>query len=71
MAIDEAARRRGLATALLAEAERLARNGGGRRIALHAQTDALALYERAGYRARGERFDECGIEHLALEKDLA
>jgi predicted GNAT family N-acyltransferase len=71
MAVSAAARRKGLATALLTEAERLARLGGAGRMTLHAQTGALALYERAGYMARGERFMDCGIEHLTMEKDLA
>jgi predicted GNAT family N-acyltransferase len=55
---------------LLAEAEREARAGDARRIGMHAQTDALALYRRAGFRPYGERFDEEGIEHLGMEKDL-
>ncbi len=40
------------------------------RIGMHAQTGALALYERAGYTPYGERFDEEGIEHLGMEKHL-
>jgi predicted GNAT family N-acyltransferase len=43
---------------------------GGRRIELAAQTAALALYERAGYAAYGDRFLEAGIEHLMMDKDL-
>jgi predicted GNAT family N-acyltransferase len=37
---------------------------------LHAQTYALPLYERAGYRTRGSVFWEAGIEHVAMEKEL-
>ena len=64
-------RGRGVGAALLAEAEREARAAGARRIGLHAQTDALALYERSDYTPYGERFDEEGIEHLGMEKHLA
>ena len=64
------ARGRGIAGRLLAAAEAEARKAGARRIGMHAQTDALGLYERAGYRAYGERFDEEGIEHLGMEKHL-
>jgi predicted GNAT family N-acyltransferase len=64
------ARGRGIAGRLLAAAEAEARKAGARRIGMHAQTDALRLYERAGYRAYGERFDEEGIEHLGMEKHL-
>jgi predicted GNAT family N-acyltransferase len=70
MAVAASARRRGIALRLLAEAEARARALGGRRIALAAQTGALPLYERAGYRAYGERFQDAGIEHLMMEKDL-
>ena len=49
---------------------REARAAGARRIGLHAQTDALGLYERAGFTPYGERFEEEGIEHLGMEKRL-
>jgi predicted GNAT family N-acyltransferase len=68
MAVAVSARRRGLASALLAEAEARAREGGAGRIALAAQTGALALYERAGYTAYGDRFLDAGIEHVMMEK---
>ena len=71
MAVARAARRRGIASRLLQESEARARALGARRIALSAQTDALALYERAGYESYGERFMDAGIEHLMMEKRLA
>lgn len=70
MAVATGARRRGLASRLLAEAEAQARTRGMRRVALAAQTDALGLYERAGYSGYGERFMEAGLEHLMIEKAL-
>ena len=63
-------RGRGVAAALLEAAEREARAAGAVRIGMHAQTDALPLYERAGYTPYGERFDEEGIEHVGMEKHL-
>jgi predicted GNAT family N-acyltransferase len=65
------ARRRGIAAALLAAAEREARTAGAGRIGMHAQTSALRLYLDAGYAPYGEPFDEEGIEHLGMEKWLA
>jgi predicted GNAT family N-acyltransferase len=64
-------RRRGIAAALLAAAEREARATGAEEMGLHAQTDALALYLAAGFTPYGERFDEEGIEHQGMEKRLA
>jgi predicted GNAT family N-acyltransferase len=71
MAVAPGARRRGIASALLAESETRARAIGARRIALAAQTAALALYERAGYTARGGRFLDAGIEHVMMDRRLA
>ena len=70
LAVRKSARRRGIATMLLEEADAQTRAGGARRLVLHAQTYARELYERAGYRARGRPFVEAGIEHVAMEKTL-
>ena len=61
----------GVAAAILREADRVADEAGAESIALHAQTYAQALYERAGYAEHGPRFVEEGIEHVAMEKRLA
>jgi ElaA protein len=70
LAVEPADRGRGVAGAILREADRVARSWGADRISLHAQTYALALYERNGYAERGTRFMEEGIEHVAMEKVL-
>jgi predicted GNAT family N-acyltransferase len=71
LAVEPDERGRGVAGDILAEADRVSRAHGADRISLHAQTYALALYERDGYRERGVRFMEEGIEHVAMEKLLA
>ena len=70
LCVRASARGTGVGALLLAEAEREARGAGAWRIGMHAQTDALSLYRRAGFRPYGERFDEEGIEHLGMEKDV-
>ena len=70
LCVRASARGRGIAGALLAAAEAEARAAGAIRIGMHAQTDALPLYERAGFIPYGDRFDEEGIEHLGMEKHL-
>ena len=70
LAVRAAARRRGIATALLEAAEEESQDAGAGRIVLHAQTYARSLYERVGYRPRGAVFREAGIEHVAMEKEL-
>jgi predicted GNAT family N-acyltransferase len=71
LVVAAAHRRRGIASALLAEAGQVARAEGATTIVLHAQTYACPLYAAAGYRSRGEPFMEAGIEHVAMERELA
>jgi predicted GNAT family N-acyltransferase len=71
MAVAAGERRQGLGTRLLHAAEREAREAGARRIALHAQEHARALYAANGYTPYGEPFVEAGIPHVAMEKALA
>jgi len=70
LAVGWSARRRGIATALLAAADREAVVHEANRVVLHAQTYARALYEQAGYVPRGKEFVEAEIEHIAMEKLL-
>jgi predicted GNAT family N-acyltransferase len=70
LCVHASARGTGVGGALLAAAEREARAARARRIGMHAQTGALGLYRRAGFRTYGEPFDEEGIEHVGMEKNL-
>jgi len=40
---------------------------GGERQILHAQTSARTFYEKLGFVAYGEEFDDAGIPHIAME----
>lgn len=71
LAVEAGRRGEGIAAAILAEADRVARGAGASRIGLHAQTYAVELYLSAGYQTCGPPFVEEGIEHLAMEKPLA
>lgn len=70
LVVEPEQRGRGVAGAILREADRVALDGHAARIALHAQTYALSLYTDNGYAERGARFVEEGIEHVAMEKRL-
>jgi predicted GNAT family N-acyltransferase len=70
LAVEPNARREGIATALLHEADREAAATRAKRIVLHAQTYARDLYVADGYEPRGRTFVEAGIEHVAMEKRL-
>lgn len=71
MAVAPERRGRGIAAALLAEADARAERAGTERIALAAQLSAVPVYERAGYRAHGDVFDDAGIPHLRMDKRRA
>ena len=43
---------------------------GHRRVIVNAQTHALAFYERLGFVAIGEEYDDAGIPHRAMERSL-
>lgn len=62
------ARGTGLGTALMREALDVLRNTPGiTRAALGAQLDALGFYERLGFTAYGDVFDDAGIDHRMME----
>lgn len=71
LVVAQSARRRGIAAAVLAEAERRARDLRAHRIVLSAQTYAMGLYEDAGYVAFGDTYADAGIEHISMERELA
>ncbi len=70
MAVERRYRGLGVGRSLLEAAEREARRLGARGVVLHAQTAAREFYERNGYSADGDVFDEAGIEHLRMTKPL-
>ena len=43
---------------------------GARRIVLHSQVQVEGFYAHLGFRATGEHFDECGIEHVTMEYNI-
>ena len=70
MVVRATARGQGIAGLLLAEADARARDLGARTIVLGAQLTATGVYERAGYVAYGDVFDDAGIDHVMMRKDL-
>lgn len=70
MAVGEPVRGAGIGAAVLAALEERARAGGFRAVELHAQLHARGFYERAGYAAFGEPYDEAGILHVSMRKEF-
>jgi predicted GNAT family N-acyltransferase len=70
MATDPAVRGRGHGAAVLAELHRQAVLRGVREVELHAQVSARRFYERAGYTAVGDEYEEAGIRHVTMVREL-
>jgi predicted GNAT family N-acyltransferase len=70
MAVDAAARGHGYGAAVLAELQRQAAARGLAEVELHAQLTARGFYERAGYTAVGDVYEEAGIAHVTMRRPL-
>jgi predicted GNAT family N-acyltransferase len=71
VAVARAWRRRGLASRMLALALARAREHGCTRARLAAQTEAVALYEQAGFAVESGLFHEAGIPHVWMGQTLS
>jgi predicted GNAT family N-acyltransferase len=70
MAADASVRGRGYGAAVLAELHRQAVLLGVAEVELHAQVTARGFYERAGYEAHGDEYEEAGIAHVTMVRRL-
>lgn len=70
VAVLESERGTGLGVAVVRALEESGRELGLDRIELHAQTHALAFYQRLGYEPYGEEYVEAGIPHVSMDKAL-
>jgi predicted GNAT family N-acyltransferase len=70
VAVLASARGQGVGDALLEEMIVLASELGHSRVVVNAQTHALAFYGRHGFVAYGPEFDDAGIPHRAMERNL-
>jgi predicted GNAT family N-acyltransferase len=68
MAVLKEHRRRGYGAAVLESLEREGAARGVRRFKLGAQLHARGFYERCGYTAYGDVYDDVGIPHIDMEK---
>ncbi len=67
VAVAPRARGRGIATALMRHGMALARARGETKFYLAAQIDKLALYEKLGFTAFGDQFEDGGMPHRAMK----
>ncbi len=60
----------GIGAAVMAALEDRARERGAGVAELHAQVAVRGFYERLGYQAFGPEYDEAGIRHVSMRKQL-
>jgi predicted GNAT family N-acyltransferase len=70
MAVRADMRGSGVGMDVLRSLTEAARAQGLREIVLHAQVSAAGFYRRAGFHPRGPVFDEVGIPHQEMVRDL-
>lgn len=70
LAVDKPSRLQGFGKALVKKASQYALSHHCNTLSLHAQLDAVSLYESLGFRKTGEQFDEAGIAHQAMTFSL-
>ncbi|MBM3618756.1 MAG: GNAT family N-acetyltransferase [Alphaproteobacteria bacterium] len=63
-------RGKGIGAGIMAFAEEVAKAAGVNLSSLHARETALAFYERIGYVAEGDYFEESGLPHIRMTKRL-
>ena len=70
MAVLKPWRGRGVGGQMLARLVEAARQRGDRQVALSAQVHAVGFYRAHGFRLVGEVYQEAGIDHQAMVRDL-
>ena len=70
VAVRAADRGEGIGRALMAEVESLAADRGVEALKLHAQTRVEGFYEKLDYETTSGVFQEAGIDHIAMVKEL-
>jgi predicted GNAT family N-acyltransferase len=70
MAVSPSLQGRGLGARLVRGLEYLLRERGFRHVHLHARAPVVPFYERLGYAVYGEPYEEVGIPHRNMQRDL-
>lgn len=63
--------KKGIGQLMVASSERYAKDHGFKEIVLSARVPAVPFYEKLGYSVEGDLFQEVGIDHYMMRKQLA
>ena len=70
VAVEADRRGQGFGVLVMTAAERWAGDQGLPAVELHSQASVVGFYERLGYTGVGEPYEEAGIPHLTMRKEL-
>lgn len=70
VAVDEAVQKMGIGHQLVAASEALARRNGFDVMELNARDTAVPFYKKLAYTIVGEQFEEVGIAHFKMTKNM-
>lgn len=70
MAVLEEHREQGWGREIMETVEEVARTDGLEKLVLHGQTAVQGFYEALGYEATSDVYEEVGIPHVTMEKEL-
>ena len=70
VAVDDGLQRQGFGEQLMLFAEQQIRTLGGHTAFCHARAAAAEFYRKLGYEVSGEEFEEVGITHVCMKKQL-
>lgn len=70
VAVKQETRGTGLGRELMLHLEKIAVQQGNSTLKLSAQLQAQPFYEKLGYEGYGEIFDDAGIDHIMMKKQL-
>lgn len=70
MAVQNNLQGKGIGASMMNFAETIARDKGFKKLVMHARKTALGFYEKLGYKALGDEFEEVTIPHFVMEKRL-
>ncbi len=70
VAVLEEYRGKGIGMALMQKIEEYAKNHAFDKLILHAQLYVKGFYDKLGYNAHGEIFQEADIDHIEMEKSI-
>jgi len=70
VAVKKNRQRKGVGTELVKYAEGIAKDRDFKRIELHSRQTSIPFYEKLGYNCIGEEFEEIGLPHRKMFKNL-